>query len=262
MKNYSPVLNPNLPQGNVRVVAIGESYLPIVNDPFKRLGIEIVPIPLCDKVDARVSGHADLTTHHLRANDIMVSADTYSGTYNNLKIVCNKFGLQMWNIFTGGSKLRTKYPGDVPLNALRIGQFLFCNTTHTDVRLLRYCEENGIETVHVNQGYARCSVCIVQENAAITADPGLAEAMEQKEIDVLRIHQGYIELPGFEYGFIGGASGKISHDKLCFTGTLKSHPDIYSIERFLDKHGVKLIELTKEACLDIGSIIPLIETID
>ncbi|NLM62384.1 MAG: hypothetical protein GX193_09970 [Clostridiales bacterium] len=262
MSRYRPVLHPNLPQGRVKAVAIGESYLTLVGEAFRELDIEIIPVPSCSSVDVRVNGHADLTTHHLGGNSLIVSSDTYDETYIRLANSCGKFGLENWDIIKGAAKFDSKYPSDIPLNALRIGQILFCNVPHTDVRLLQFCEENGIEIIHVNQGYARCSVCIVNEKAVITADPGLADSMEKKGIDVLRIRRGYIDLPGYDHGFIGGASGKISRDKLCFTGSLKDHPDYDSIEKFLYKRDVEPVILTERNCFDIGSIIPLIETIE
>lgn len=260
MSKYRPVQNPNLPQGNVKAVAVGEPYIPLVYDALCMFGIDVTPIPICNCVDVRVSGHADISTHHLGGSNLIVSADTYSETYNNLEKMSSKFGLGKWSIIRSSAAYDPNYPGDVHLNALRIGKFLFCNTNHTDVRLLEYCRENAVEIVHVNQGYSRCSVCVVSKSAAITADTGLAEAMEQKGIDVLKIRRGFIDLPGFDYGFIGGASGKISRDKLCFTGSLNDHPDKTIIENFIRSHGVEPVVLTSRSCIDIGSIIPLIET--
>ena len=44
-------------------------------------------------------------------------------------------------------------------------------------------------------------------------------------IDVLLIRPGYIELPGYPYGFIGGTNGNLSKDIIVFSGSLKEHPD-------------------------------------
>lgn len=257
--SFTPVMNPNLPEGRVKMVAIGEPYLPLLHDRFEELGIAVIPIPNIGSVALEVRGHADLALHHVGGYNIIASSDTYSRIQIRLSGMDSRFGMDSWNIIPSLGNLSPKYPGDIALNALRIGRYLFCNMEHTDVRLLEYCEKYCIEVVNVKQGYTKCSVCVVQEDAAITSDPQLAEVMVQKRINVLVIEPGYIDLEGYDYGFIGGASGKIAADTLCFTGSLKNHPSNNSICDFLKEHGVNKVELTERRCFDIGSIIPLIE---
>ena len=45
----------------------------------------------------------------------------------------------------------------------------------------------GYEIINVKQGYAKCSICVVSDNAIITADKGIAKAAIQNRIDVLEI---------------------------------------------------------------------------
>jgi hypothetical protein len=257
--SLNPILHPNLPTSKVKVVAIGELYMPLLEAPFKKLGITVIPVPCSGNVAPEIRSHADITFHHAGGNNIILSSEKYSKVQKRLDKISSLTGYSNWNVIPSRANLNPKYPGDIALNALRIGKYLFCNAKHTDVRLLEHCEKSGIEIVNVNQGYAKCSVCVVKEDAAITSDPNLAEEMFQKDINVLLIEPGYIELDGYEYGFVGGASGKISSDTLCFTGSLKSHPSIVAIDDFLERHGVIKIELTDKDCFDIGSIIPLLE---
>jgi hypothetical protein len=70
----------------------------------------------------------------------------------------------------------------------------------------------------VKQGYTKCSLVVVDEKSVITSDMGLAAALQRFEIDVLLISQGHVALPGLQYGFLGGASGRAG-DEILFNGT-------------------------------------------
>ena len=56
---------------------------------------------------------------------------------------------------------------------------------------------------------------------------------------------------------IGGCCGLIDKDVLAFTGRLDSLDFEKPIRDFLDKHGVRIVELTQNPMLDIGGILPL-----
>jgi hypothetical protein len=113
--------------------------------------------------------------------------------------------------------------------------------------------------IHVNQGYTKCSVCVVDERSIITSDFGIAAAARQNGLDVLTIRQGYIELPGFEFGFIGGSAWKLSEHALAFTGRLDDHPDKDRILDYLTARVIEPVFLTDGPIFDIGSAIPIIE---
>ena len=76
---------------------------------------------------------------------------------------------------------------------------------------------------------------------------------------MLEIRPGYIELEGFYYGIIGGASFKLSADELAFTGRLDAHSDFGAIMDFLAGRGVGATFLTGETAFDVGSVLPLTE---
>ena len=91
----------------------------------------------------------------------------------------------------------------------------------------------------------------------ITSDPSITTACRKAGFDVLQIRPGFIELPGYSHGFIGGCCGLISADRLAVCGELNTHPDHDRIHRFLTQHNVSVIELCKGPLQDIGGIIPL-----
>ena len=102
-------------------------------------------------------------------------------------------------------------------------------------------------------------MALVDANHAITADRGLERALKAKGFEVLLIRPGFIELPGYDTGFVGGCSGKLAPDKMAFTGELSSHPDGELIRAFLKSQGISAVELRKGPLLDVGGILPLLQ---
>lgn len=151
------------------------------------------------------------------------------------------------------------YPSNVLLNFLYHDGALYGNSRYIEPGLKRYCQERHIPIVHVNQGYARCSVLPIASNAVITADVGMEKALQAQGTEVLRIRTGYVRLTGYDYGFIGGAAGVlIQQQTLVFFGNVKAHPDYGLIERFCDKYQMHIELLCPQLPLtDIGGMVLL-----
>lgn len=135
-------------------------------------------------------------------------------------------------------ELTPGYPQETAFNALVMGSKLFCHIGSASPRLLDAAKALGMDIIPIKQGYAACSVCKVNDRAAITADSGMAAALEHEGIDVLRIRPGHILLPGYDTGFIGGASTLLD-GRIIFFGNAAAHPDWPQIERFLTAHGAE-----------------------
>ena len=118
-------------------------------------------------------------------------------------------------------------------------------------------DARGYHPIFVAQGYANCSVAVVDEHSIITADCGIAKACRAAGLDVLQICPGFIRIPVYDTGFIGGCCGKLGADQLAFTGRLDSHPDGMKIRAFIKECGVQIIELTDEPLFDIGGLLQL-----
>ncbi len=147
-----------------------------------------------------------------------------------------------------------KYPGDVLLNAARIGNYLVCRPDVTARELLQDAQERGLRILPVKQGYAKCNLCAVSEHAAITEDASIASALRSAGIDVLEINAGGVTLPGYPYGFIGGASGN-DGTHVFFCGDLSAHPDGARIADFCRQHGKIAVSLASHPLHDVGSLL-------
>lgn len=246
-------LKSNLPT-DCSAIAIGEKYSDVLDNSLKSLGISPIYVPDNPFVDDRLSGHADLSVFHTGGKDIFL-APYLKNTEFSKKITDLGFNIHFLDI-----KQDKLYPLDATLNACAFGDTLIYNKDVTSQDLVKHFEKVGEHNlISTKQGYARCSVCIVDENSIITSDRGIYNAAVTYNVEALLITQGYVELPGFQYGFLGGASFKIARDKLCFTGTLNSHPDKNKILDFLNSRNVEPLFLTDLPIFDIGGAIPITE---
>ena len=148
-----------------------------------------------------------------------------------------------------------EYPNNVLLNCLYHNHRLYGNVKAIDPVVIRYCKEQNIPVENVNQGYSRCSVMPVNDNAVITADRSLQKALVKNGAEVLLIQPGDIRLDGYPYGFIGGA-GFTDNDTVFFFGNVRKHPDYEKIKVFCNRYDSKIeILCPSEPLTDIGGAV-------
>lgn len=245
---------PNLPEGKVKGILIDGRVSKKIADSLMKM--EITPFKterLIQMYDA-VSYHTDIMLHHVGGNKIVYAPGIGSKLLENLI----NLGFQM---ISGETVLSFQYPGNIAYNAARVGNYVIHNLKYTDKVLKRELENDGIEFIDVKQGYSKCSVCVVDKTAIITSDKGIEQAALRKGIDVLLIEPDEnIVLPGLNMGFIGGCTGKIAKDKLVVSGDLTKLKSFVKIVRFANSHGVKVVSLSDEKPVDVGSLIPVFES--
>lgn len=205
--------------------------------------IDVRMLKICTVLPKSLGTHTDMLCCHLGRDKLLIAQS--DERFSESQVI----SVQLGQI----------YPADVPLNCAFVGRYLFANTRTVCCEALEYAQENGIQIIDVHQGYTRCSIAPVSEHSIITADRAIAKAA-QNDFDVLLISPGHIRLEGYDYGFIGGACGKISKDVLAFFGNIKEHPDYLSIERFANEHGCQCLSLSEEILTDVGGFIPYTET--
>ncbi|MBR6654431.1 MAG: hypothetical protein IKL27_06855 [Oscillospiraceae bacterium] len=245
------VVKPNLPQGVVKTVIIGNGYHEL-EAALSKLGIKAIPIANNDGVAQPVRAHADMSAYYCGNGELIISKNIFESCDTEMFPT----GTMLYCSNAGQSD---KYPMDIGLNACEVGDVIFCSVENTDAAILEHAEKHGKKLINVRQGYAKCSVCVLDETHIITADKSIAEAAQNAGIEVLLIEPGYFELPGYDYGFIGGSCFKCSANMIAFTGSLEGHPDKEYILEFINKLGLKVVYLTNGRCFDVGSILPLSE---
>ena len=244
---------PNLPV-RAKELLIGNKYSIILEKPLESLGISIIKVPDNPCVDKRLSGHADLSVFHM-GGDKLLLAPYLKGSGFERGLESMGFKLSFADIAQC-----TEYPADAQLNACVVGRHLIIRPGVSCQEIVKYFTNNGrCEVISCRQGYARCSVCVVDESSIMTADRGIAAGAKAQGMNVLEISPGYIALDGFSYGFIGGAAFKLEKDILAFTGTLDQHPNKDDILRFLIARNIKPVYITNDPIFDIGGALPVME---
>ncbi|MBU3182685.1 DUF6873 family GME fold protein [Clostridium psychrophilum] len=207
-------------------------------------GYNLLICPPNNSLYEAVKGHPDMLMHIL-GNTIVVDK-------NMDDEFIHKLVLQNYKIYKSTSTLKTKYPYDISLNSLSIGNLFIHSINFTDITLLSLLRNKKL--INVNQGYTKCSTCIVNDHAIITSDVSIAKVLILEKIDVLLIPPGDILLPGLNYGFIGGATGLIEDNVLAFYGHLDNYLYGKEVLAFLNKHMVEPVFLSTGKLIDRGSI--------
>lgn len=242
------VEKPHLPQGEVRQIIIGEKYKNVLKNALFEQNIAPIWLKNNNFVDERLSGHCDLMAAHLGGNRLAVQSSVADDCelINNIELICTE------------NPSRPEYPYDAGLNICIVGERLIYNPKSANMLIVSQLE--GTKLI-CKQGYTKCSICVVDENSIITADNKIAAIATAAGMDVLHVSEKITALDGFEHGFIGGASFKISRNKMAFTGVITDEHERSRIERFLNERGIAPVYLTDAPIFDIGSAIPITEEI-
>lgn len=251
--NFKIIKNSNLPDNKVAKILIDKRMPEKMKKSINDMGIETLEIDSHPYLYEAVSCHPDMVLHHVYDNIIVYEPMLNICIINALKDI----GFEM---VPGDSRLKPYYPHNIAYNVAAVGKFAFHNLKYTDPVLKQLLEKNNIKLIHVNQGYSKCSVCIVDENSIITSDKGIHKQAVKHGIDSLLIPpQKSIVLKGVDFGFIGGATGKLDKDKLGICGSLINLEAHEMIENFLKRRGIHIIELENGDVYDVGTIMPIME---
>ena len=246
------IKTPCLPSGKLFQCLIGESCTKEIKE-LTELGIECISLSKNPLLEDEISCHADILSFNFGNGQVLLN----NGSIGENKL--KKIGIEpiIYN-----NKISSPYPNDIPLNVAFTGKHIICNKNNTAKDILDFANRNNIEIINTKQGYSKCNLCIVNENTVITEDKGLASLLKNYQFNVLLISKGDIYLSDAHYGFLGGASCKISSDKMYFSGDLSSHRDYESIIKFLKLYNVEPVYNKSRKLTDFGGIIQLTEKIN
>jgi len=160
-------------------------------------------------------------------------------------------------LIEGSSDPTGEYPQTAPYNAVRVGNILFHNLAYTDPVIIEYTRGIGLKIVNSSQGYTRCSVLVVRDDSIITSDVNIAETALKEGLEVLLISPGFVTLPGENYGFIGGAGGRMTDGRVILLGDIKRHPEGFKIAHFLSERAIEYILVKNTPIFDAGALMIL-----
>ena len=230
----------------MKTVIIGEKYGELLEKPLRKLNLDVLLIPDNPYINKNLSGHADLSCFY--------SGKLYMAPYLKNSEFAKKISRLAKEVEFISSIQGEKYPNDVQLNVFSNKNCFICNEITASEQIVEYLTNEGKYHIAVNQGYANCCCLAVGESGIITSDPGIYNAVLNSNLfdNPLFISSGFIDLPGFDCGFIGGSAINISDCLIAFTGSLEAHPDKNKILSYLDRHNVEYRFLTELPILDIG----------
>ncbi len=232
---------PHLPEKAVNTVLCGNCK--DIENIMKSRGVDVINLSADTRLPAPIINHADIQCCHI-GNGVIFTTNT--------KLGVNGYDVRLINEIPSEA-----YPNDCLLNCFSINGTVIAGKNCSKA-VLEYAEQNSLETKFVNQGYSKCSTAIVSDDAVITADKSIANALADI-CNVLVIEQGHIKLTGYNYGFIGGACGKLDKDKLVFMGNPYKHTDGKRIISFTEQNNCEAVSLCNGELLDFGGFIPLFQ---
>ena len=209
------------------------------------MGYEVIKLPPFSRLAPGVSTHADMLM--LFYKDTVV---THSAYYAENK---NTFDLLGVKIVLSDEQMNAVYPFDILFNSVLTNEgVLFSNSKYTS----EHIKNAAKRIVDVKQGYTACSTCRIDPAAFITSDIGLYRAYTENGIDSILVEKTGISLPGYDCGFIGGAT-VVLPEGVCFFGNAIMYPDFKKVSCFAEKYGKKIISLSDEKLTDIGGAVVL-----
>lgn len=215
---------------------------------LRDLGFEPIIMPEYARLQRGVSSHPDMLAF-IYGNKYICTKEYYSIA----REIFEKINSLGYSPILTDEIPSEKYPNDILFNALALGDKLFCLEKGISRELIRFAKQNELQIINTNQGYTKCSVCKISDDAIITADKGISELAKSIGIDVLTVSEGHTRLDGYGYGFIGGASG-VYEDTVYFCGDISKHPDGKQIVAFCEKHKKVCVSLSNEELFDVGTL--------
>ena len=190
--------------------------------------------------------HADMQISNISSSLYVCAPECYDYYEGKLKKY-NK------SIIRGNTFLSCNYPRDIAYNIIITDTYAIHNFKYTDSVI-----KNNIankKQINVSQGYCACTLCVLNNNAFITSDNGLYKTLTANKFDVLLIDDSSVHLPGYNHGFLGGASVMLSEKLFAVNGKLEEHPSYNDIKSFCLNYGISVFSMSNRTVMDVGSFI-------
>ena len=237
---------------NMKIIMTDERISPECERSLLKEGFYLIKMPPDPYLGEAVASHPD-TLAFFDGGEIITTAnycDNASYVFSDVR----EYRPDVKLTFTAEKRGKI-YPEDCSMNALVIGNKIFCRTDCISRAVLDHAKRQGYSIVHTAQGYPACTV-LAFGGSAVTADCGMAKILHNEGISVTLIRPGEISLPPYEYGFIGGASF-VDSKKVYFFGDISTHPDADIILDAIHREGYEAVSLSSEMLTDLGGAILL-----
>jgi hypothetical protein len=150
----------------------------------------------------------------------------------------------------GKNPVGENHPATIPYNAVVTKTNIIHNEKHTDNRIREINPE--LQSVHVGQGYTRCSLFPLDQNTLVTSDRGIEKALS-KQFEVHFFSSEKVLLPGQKHGFLGGCLGRMDQT-IFFAGRLDTLPEYKKLQDLLSEKNLDYTELYDGPLIDGGGL--------
>lgn len=240
--------NPFVPLSRASIAIISKDAPEAVKKGLRQHIETVVETTPLEGVYNEISNHPDIAIMPVGNKRLVVAPSVYEYYRESLEPLG-------FSLVKGDSEPGYNYPENISYNAAILGGNLVCYLKSLDRIVEDELSKKGLGFINVAQGYAKCSLAVIGESRAITSDVRIAERLIKTGADILLIEHGHIRLQGMNYGFIGGSVGLLSERELMITGSISNHPSKGIIKEFLNRYDIRLLQLSEETIIDIGTIL-------
>lgn len=216
------------------------------SEAIKKLEIygEVISFQTKGVVYEAISGHPDI--FFVKTESLLILTPNVPDKF---KMILNKKKI---SFFEGENGVEKVYPQTAAYNAVITEELFIHNFRYTDKYLLE--KFSGLEKIHVNQAYTRCSLLHLGKRNFITSDSGIEKVLKRNKCEVLFVNPAEIVLSGMKNGFFGGCCG-IDGNTVYLIGNLDFIEEGKIIRKFIQNLGYRLVELYEGPLFDGGSLI-------
>lgn len=151
------------------------------------------------------------------------------------------------------------YPSDVAFNCFVLPQTALIGKADFISGAIKCAATgSGLPVIESKQGYSKCSSVVISgtdrnNSLVISADPSIIRSVTDCAVSAVKVSCGHVSLPGYDTGFIGGASFS-TDDTVYFLGDASRHPDFKLIASSANAFGRDVVSLSDETLFDAGCL--------
>mgnify|MGYP001668363161 CR=1 FL=1 len=226
------------------IAIVDKVYYDVIKERLKAYNITAYPSYESKILPAPVNTHPDMSCFVYDTKSMITSYESYE----YYESIFKGSGISLINSYENPE---TKYPYDVKFNALRVSDYLISKESVSAAAIKERFSKDKL--INSSQGYVKCSVIDIAGKYFISDDIYLEKIISALGYKTLLVDKGLVKIDGYDYGFIGGASG-YAENKIFLSGRIKDEKNRKRIEEFVLSINKELIYLTEYDIFDVGTL--------
>ncbi len=222
----------------------------------KAHGFDVVSVPSAAGMASPVSAHPDMIFFCGLDRLFVRSEHLENKRISDISDQISRLGYIISPTSDAPSEL---YPSDIAFNCFVIPQTALIGKADFISGAIKCAATNsGLPVIDTKQGYSKCSSVLISgadrnDSLVISADTSIIKSVADYAASTVKISYGHVSLPGYDTGFIGGASFS-TDDTVYFLGDASRHPDFKLIASAASAFGRDVVSLSDEMLFDAGCL--------